>query len=63
MIISENNITNFLSLKVHIVWSTKFRYKLLREDIKLGCRSILMQVYESEDILILKEIIQVIIYT
>ena len=44
-------------LTVHIVWSTKYRYKVLDGDVKLRCRIILRQICESEDVLILKGVI------
>ena len=45
------------SLAVHIVWSTKYRYKVLKGDIKIRCRSILMQVCEAENVLILNGVV------
>jgi len=41
-------------LTVHIVWSTKYRYGVLDGDIKICCRTILMQICEAEDVSILK---------
>ena len=45
------------NLTVHIVWSTKYRYKVLQGDIKTRCRSILIQICEAEDIVILKGVV------
>ena len=45
------------SLSVHIVWSTKYRYSVLEGDIKVRCRSILIQVCEAEDVVILKGVV------
>ena len=45
------------SLTVHIVWSTKYRYSVLQGDIKTRCRTILIQVCEAEDVLILKGVV------
>ena len=45
------------NLTVHVVWSTKYRYKVLEGDIKTRCRSILIQICESEDIIILKGVV------
>ena len=45
------------NLTVHLVWSTKYRYGVLVGDIKLRCRSILIQICEAEDILILKGVV------
>lgn len=44
-------------LSVHIVWSTKYRYSVLLGDIKLRCRSILIQICDSEDVQILKGVV------
>jgi putative transposase len=45
------------SLTAHIVWSTKYRYSVLHGDIKTRCRTILIQVYEAEDVVILKGVV------
>ena len=45
------------SLTAHIVWSTKYRYSVLQGDIKTRCRSILIQVCEAEDVIILKGVV------
>ncbi len=37
-------------LTVHIVWATKYRYAVLQNDIKIRCRSLLIQICEAEDI-------------
>lgn len=42
------------NLTEYVVWSKKYRYKVLNGDIKMRCRSILIQVCEAEDVLILK---------
>ncbi|MBZ0200395.1 MAG: IS200/IS605 family transposase [Ignavibacteriaceae bacterium] len=44
-------------LTVHIVWSTKYRYKVLNGDKKQRCRSILLQICDSEDVEVLKGVI------
>ena len=44
-------------LTVHIVWSTKYRYSVLRGDIQNRCRRLLIQVCDIEDIKILKGVI------
>uniref|UniRef100_UPI00047F7E45 IS200/IS605 family transposase n=2 Tax=Aquimarina muelleri TaxID=279356 RepID=UPI00047F7E45 len=44
-------------LSVHIVWSTKYRYHVLKGDIQIRCRSLLIQICDSEDIQILKGVI------
>ena len=44
-------------LTAHIVWSTKYRYSVLEGDIQLRCRTILVQICESEDVIILKGVV------
>ena len=44
-------------LTVHIVWSTKYRYKVLDGDKKHRCRTILRQICETDDVQILKGVI------
>ena len=39
------------------MWSTKYRYLVLTEDTKVRCRSILIQICESEDVVILKGVV------
>jgi len=43
------------TLSVHLVWST--RYPVLQDDIKIRCRSLLIQICEAEDIIILKGVV------
>ena len=45
------------SMTVHIVWSTKYRYSVLQGDIKKRCRSLLIQICEAEDVVILKGVV------
>jgi len=44
-------------LTAHIVWVTKYRYAVLEGDIKIRCRSILIQICEAEDVKILKGVV------
>lgn len=44
-------------LTTHIVWATKYRYAVLQGDIKLRCRSLLIQICEAEDVQILKGVV------
>ena len=44
-------------LTVHLVWSTKYRYTVIQGDIQLRCRTLLIQVCEAEDIIILKGVV------
>ena len=45
------------NLQVHLVWITKYRYKVLTGDVQLRCRDILRQVSNSLDIAILKGVV------
>ncbi len=44
-------------LHVHIVWSTKYRYAVLRGDVQKRCRDLIRQVCDSMDIRILKGVV------
>ena len=44
-------------LTAHIVWSTKYRYHVLEGDIKTRCRTLLMQICDSEDVRILSGVV------
>ena len=40
-------------LTVHLVWVTKYRYKILQGDLQERCRKLLIQVCDTEDVRIL----------
>ena len=44
-------------LHVHIVWSTKYRYAVLRGDIQLRCRDLIRQICDTLDVQILKGVV------
>ena len=44
-------------LHVHIVWSTKYRYEVLRGDIQSRCRELIRQTCDTLDIQILKGVV------
>jgi len=44
-------------LSAHIVWSTKYRYPVLIVDKQIRCRTLLIQICEAEDVIILKGVI------
>ena len=44
-------------LTAHIVWVTKYRYKVLQGDIQRRCRELLIQVCDAEDVKILKGVV------
>ena len=45
------------NLQVHLVWITKYRYKVLQGDVQLRCRDLLRQVCDALDIQILKGVV------
>ena len=53
----RSNAHTVSRLTVHVVWSTKYRYEVLQGDIKVRCRSILIQICEAEDVRILKGVV------
>lgn len=44
-------------LTVHLVWATKYRYTVLQGDIKVRCRTLLMQICDAEDVEILRGVV------
>ena len=44
-------------LSVHIVWVTKYRYHVLKGDVQLRCRDLLVQICNSENVKILKGVV------
>ena len=44
-------------LHVHIVWSTKYRYEVLRGDIQIRCRELIRQTCDTLNIQILKGVV------
>ncbi len=55
--VQRSNSHSVSEMTVHIVWSTKYRSPVSQGDIKIRCRSILMQICEAEDVLILKGVV------
>ena len=45
------------NLTVHLVWVTKYRYKVLEGDIQVRCRSLLIQGCNALDVRILKGVV------
>ena len=41
-------------LSVHVVWSTKYRYSVLKGDVQIRCRTLLIQICEADDVSVLK---------
>jgi len=44
-------------LTVHLVWVTKYRYKVLQGEIQRRCRELIIQICDTEDIRILKGVV------
>ena len=44
-------------LHVHLVWSTKYRYSVLKGDIQIRCRELIKQMCNAHDIRILKGVV------
>jgi len=44
-------------LTVHLVWVTKYRYKVLGGEIQKRCRELIIQICDTEDIRILKGVV------
>jgi putative transposase len=44
-------------ISCHIVWSTKYRYKVLKGDIQTRCRELLIQICDAENVEILKGVV------
>ena len=44
-------------LTAHIVWVTKYRYKVLEGDIQKRCRELVKQICDVEDVRILKGVV------
>ncbi|SNR41744.1 putative transposase [Flavobacterium sp. ov086] len=44
-------------LTCHVVWVTKYRFKVLKGDVQKRCRELLIQIFEVEGIEILKGVV------
>lgn len=44
-------------ITVHLVWVTKYRYPVLQGDIQSRCRTLIMQICDTEDVTILKGVV------
>jgi putative transposase len=44
-------------MTVHLVWVTKYRYKVLEGDVKKRCRELLIQICDAEDVRILSGVV------
>ena len=57
MSLQSTHVHSVSRLTAHIVWSTKYRYSVLKADLQVRCRSLLIQICESEDVEILKGVV------
>lgn len=44
-------------ISCHIVWSTKYRYKVLKGDVQSRCRELLIEICDAESVEILKGVV------
>ena len=44
-------------MSAHIVWVTKYRYHVLKGDIQQRCRDLIIQIWNSENVQILKGVV------
>ena len=44
-------------LTVHLVWVTKYRYHVLKGDVQIRCRELIIQICDAEDVRILKGVV------
>lgn len=44
-------------MHVHLVWSTKYRYPILKGDVQIRCRDLIRQTCDSLDIQIMKGVV------
>ena len=44
-------------MTAHIVWVTKYRYPVLKGDIQVRCRELIVQICDNEDVRILKGVV------
>ncbi|WP_294079551.1 IS200/IS605 family transposase [Proteiniphilum sp. UBA5384] len=51
---SSHTVSN---LSVHLVWITKYRYHVLKGDIQVRCRDLLIQICNAENVRILKGVV------
>ena len=51
---NSHSLTRFTA---HLVWVTKYRYPVLKGDIKSRCREFIIQICDAEDVQILKGVV------
>lgn len=53
----RKNSHSISNLSFHLVWATKYRYKVLEGDVQHRCRDLLIQICNSENVQILKGVV------
>ncbi len=53
----RKNSHSISNLSCHLVWATKYRYKVLKGDIQQRCRDLLIQICNAENVRILKGVV------
>ena len=54
---SRKSSHSVFELKAHIVWSSKYRYHILKGEVQIRCRDILRQICDANDVRILKGVV------
>ena len=44
MQVQKTNSQSITRLSIHLVWRTKYRYKVLQGDIQIRCRTLLIEI-------------------
>ena len=57
MVEYRRNSHSISNLSCHIVWATKYRYHVLKGDLHKRCRDLLIQIFDSENVHILKGVV------
>ena len=53
----RKNSHSISNLSCHLVWATKYSYKVLEGDVQHRCRDLLIQICNSENVQILKGVV------
>ena len=57
MVEYRHNSHSVSHLSGHLVWVTKYRYHVLKGDIQVRCQELLIQICNTENVLILKGVV------
>ena len=53
----RKSIHSVHQLDVHLVWSTKYRYAVLKGEVQIRCRDLIRQICDAMDVRILKGVV------